>query len=170
MNGVISHIQEDTDISEMDVVPKGKNAAKIIGYLIPAAILCLMGFSFYQSVNSGLEQIRTWIMYNGILSALGTLLAFGSIPSIITAFVMAPLTSLNPLLAAGWFAGLMEAHVRKPKVRDFEGLSDDLEHISGLWKNRITRTLLVVTFANIGSTIGTFLAGANIIKNIINMF
>ena len=170
MNGVISHINEEIDTDYMDVVPKKRSAAKFIAYLIPAIIIILVGFSFYQSMNSGMEQIKTWILYNGTLSALGTLLAFGSVPSIITAFVMAPLTSLNPLLAAGWFAGLMEAHVRKPKVRDIENISEDLDRISGLWKNRITRTLLVVTFANIGSSIGTFLAGANIIKNIINMF
>ena len=75
------------------------------------------------------------------------------------AFVAAPFTSLNPTIAAGWVAGLVEALLRKPQVRDFENLADDITHLKGFWHNNITRILLVVIFANLGSAIGTFAGG-----------
>ena len=84
--------------------------------------------------------------------------------SILTAFIAAPITSLNPLLAAGWFAGLVEASVRKPKVKDFENLTEDVNSVKGMWKNRVTRILLVVILANVFSSLGTFIGGTDIIK------
>jgi pheromone shutdown protein TraB len=62
------------------------------------------------------------------------------------------------MIAAGWVAGLVEAFIKKPKVKDFETLSEDISSVKGFWKNRITRILLVVVFTNIGSSLGTFVA------------
>lgn len=170
MNGIIKNIEKDIDLTEIDTIPKASNTGKLIGFLIPAIIIFMVGYSCITSFQTGLNQIYSWILFNGTLSAIGTLLAFGSIPSILTALIMAPITSLNPLLAAGWFAGLVEANIKKPRVSDFEKLSEDLNSISGLWKNRVTKILLVVTFANIGSSIGTIIAGADIFKSFINLF
>ncbi len=54
--------------------------------------------------------------------------------------------------------------MRKPKVEDFEHLSTDLTSVKGFWKNHVTRVLLVVVFANIGSTIGTLIGGGEVIR------
>lgn len=170
MNGIIKNIEKDIDLSEIDNIPKGGKAGKIIGFGIPILILAMILISFFKSISTGMSQIVSWVLFNGTLSALGVVLALGSIPSVLTAFIAAPFTSLNPLLAAGWFAGLVEAHIRKPKVSDFENLSSDLDSFKGLWKNRITKILLVVTFANLGSMIGTFVAGADIFKSFLSIF
>ncbi|MCK4767292.1 MAG: TraB family protein, partial [Desulfobacula sp.] len=70
----------------------------------------------------------------------------------------APLTSLNPMIAAGWVSGLVEAFSRKPKVKDLEAIPEDIVSIKGFWRNNVTRILLVVIFTNLGSTIGTMTA------------
>ena len=101
------------------------------------------------------EMIKAWVLANGVLAALGALLAMAHPLTIITAFLAAPLTSLNPMVAAGWVAGLCEAMVRKPKVSDLEALPGDIVTLRGFWRNRVTRILLVVALANVGSTIGT---------------
>jgi pheromone shutdown protein TraB len=62
------------------------------------------------------------------------------------------------MIAAGWVSGLVEAFSRKPKVRDFESLSEDIGSIRGFWKNKVTRILLVVVFTNMGSSLGSFVA------------
>ena len=62
------------------------------------------------------------------------------------------------MMAAGWVSGLVEAFIGKPKVRDFEGLAQDLSSVRGFWRNKISRILLVVVFTNIGSSLGTFVA------------
>ncbi|HNU23895.1 MAG TPA: TraB family protein, partial [Mesotoga sp.] len=96
--------------------------------------------------------------------------ALGHPLSILTAFFIAPVSSLNPILAAGWFAGLVEALVRKPKVFDFENLNEDVSSFKGFWKNRVTKILLVVVFANVGSSVGTFIGGAEVIRIFVKSF
>ena len=120
--------------------------------------------------DAGFDQILSWILWNGSLSALGTIAALGHPLSILTAFFIAPVSSLNPLLAAGWFAGLVEALVRKPKVSDFENLNEDVNSFKGFWKNRVTKILLIVVFANVGSSVGTFIGGAEVVRIFIKSF
>ncbi len=153
---------KEEELKELKEIPKGSKAGKFIGWGIPVFIISMIVFTLFKDLSAGFDQIGTWVLYNGVLSALGTALAGGHILSVLVAFIVAPITSLDPLTAAGWFAGLTEAYVRKPAVKDFESLSDDLSSIKGLWKNRITRLLLVVVFSNLGSSIGTFIGGADI--------
>lgn len=131
---------------------------KIFSYLIPMIFLAIMGWGFYKhGFSLTVEMFWMWFLINGSLSALGVLLASGHPLSILTAFIAAPITSLNPAIAAGWVAGLVEAWIRKPRVKDFEGLFR-MNSLRDYWKNRVTRIILVVAFANLGSTIATFIA------------
>lgn len=165
--GIEKYINDDIDLEALDRVEKKKGIASLLKYLIPLGIIAMIAYTIFTNRDAGFEQIRSWILWNGGLSALGVLLALGHPLSILTAFIMSPLTSLNPLLASGWFAGLVEASIRKPKVKDFEDLSDDISTLKGFWKNRVTRTLLVVVFANLFSSLGTFISGIDIVKKFI---
>jgi pheromone shutdown-related protein TraB len=162
--GIKLQITREHDLIELSKVPPKKISSKIIGWMIPAIILIIIISTFTIDMSTGLEQITSWILWNGTLSALGVAFAFGHILSILTAFIAAPITSLNPLLAAGWFAGLTEALIKRPRVNDFENLSQDIFSIKGFWKNRVTRILLVVILANIGSAIGTWIGGVEVIR------
>ncbi|MCR5097159.1 MAG: TraB/GumN family protein [Erysipelotrichaceae bacterium] len=165
--GIEKYINDDIDLEALDRVEKKKGIASLLKYLIPLGIIVMIAYTIFTNRDAGFEQIRSWILWNGGLSALGVLLALGHPLSILTAFIMSPLTSLNPLLASGWFAGLVEASIRKPKVKDFEDLGDDISTLKGFWKNRVTRTLLVVVFANLFSSLGTFISGIDIVKKFI---
>jgi pheromone shutdown protein TraB len=103
-------------------------------------------------------MITWWVMANGILAGLGALLALAHPLTILSSVLAAPLTSLNPMIAAGWVSGLVEAFSRKPKVKDLESLSEDILSAKGFWRNKITRILLVVVFTNLGSSLGAFVA------------
>ncbi|WP_425446884.1 TraB/GumN family protein [Dethiothermospora halolimnae] len=162
--GVKEEIYKDQDIEELSRVPKKGNTGKIIGWSIPIIILAIIGYTFYNNAQTGIDQTISWVLWNGTLSAIGTLIAFGHPLSILTAFVAAPISSLNPTIAAGWFAGLVEALVRKPKVEDFQKLNEDVFSLKGFWKNKVTRVLLVVVFANLGSVLGTTIGGADVIR------
>jgi pheromone shutdown protein TraB len=91
---------------------------------IPLAIIAIIASTFTYSPPAGIEQIVQWFLWNGSLSALGALMAMAHPLSILTAFAAAPFSSLNPLLAAGWFAGIAEALIRRPRVEDFEQLGN----------------------------------------------
>ncbi len=162
--GVTREIHKEHNLQELTAVPKGSNVGKIIGWSIPALIISLIVYMFISNPAVGAQQSISWVLWTGSFAALGTLLAFGHPLAIVTAFVVAPITTLHPLLAAGWFAGLAQAYVCRPNVRDFEKLPEDVFSLKGFWNNKITRILLVVTLANIGGSIGTLIGGADVIR------
>lgn len=166
--GIINHINENIDINELNDTTKKKGLGSLVKWIIPLSIIGIILYTLFTNRDVGIDQIKAWILWNGSLSAIGTLIAFGHPLSILTAFFMAPITSLNPLLAAGWFAGLVEATIRKPKVKDFEDIANDTMTLKGFWKNRVTRILLVVILANVFSTIGTFIGGFDVVKSFIS--
>lgn len=168
--GIKKYLNEDIDINKLNDLSKKKGLSSMIKWIIPIAIVGIIAYTLFNSLDTGISQIKSWIIYNGTFSAIGTLLALGHPLSVLTAFIMAPITSLNPLLAAGWFAGLCEATLRKPKVKDFEDIANDTSTIRGFWKNRVTRILLVVIFANVFSTIGTFIGGLDVFKSFLSIF
>jgi pheromone shutdown-related protein TraB len=164
--GVKEEIYKTQDLDRITHIPPAPKWTKAIGWAIPIAIVAIIIYSFFQSMQTGIEQISAWVLWNGAFSALFTALALGHPLSILTAFVVAPISSLNPLMAAGWFAGLVEATLRKPTVDDVGKVPEDFYSFKGFFKNRFLRILLVVIMANIGSMIGTFIAGLDIIKNV----
>ncbi len=168
--GIQKELFKDQDIAKLNETPKASSLSKIVGWIIPLSILSIVGITFFINPQSGLTQAKNWILWNAGLSALGVLIAGGHPVSILTAMLAAPITSLNPLLAAGWFSGIVEAHFRKPKVEDFESLGKDLATFKGLWKNKVTKVLMVVIFANMGSVIGTWVSGLNILNIFVNLF
>ncbi len=82
------------------------------------------------------------------------MLARGHIYSVLTAFGVAWLTSLNPMIAAGWFAGAVELKMRKPSPHDIHGIAE-AETLHDLMKNNLFRVILVAALANLGSIAGT---------------
>ncbi len=119
--------------------------------------LILISFAYILTkFGSGLalNAFIYWFLINGVLSALGATLALAHPLSIISAFLCAWLTSLNPLIAAGWIAGYVEMKVRKPSIDDLIEMAK-AESIRDLFKNRAFRVLLVTALTNVGSIIGT---------------
>ena len=160
VKGLSLELEREHNLAELETVPSPGKLGIWLKWGIPALIIGLIGYGFYAvDTDVSIEMIQRWFLINGTLSAIGTAIAFGHPITIATAFVAAPFTSLNPAVAAGWVAGLVEAFLRKPQVRDFEDLAEDITHLRGFWKNNITRILLVVMFANLGSAIGTFAGG-----------
>lgn len=162
--GITKEIEKEHDLKELTKLPPKSKAPKMIGWSIPVLILAVILYTFIANPSAGLQQTISWFLWNGTLSAIGTAIAFGHPLAIITAFIAAPITSLTPLLAAGWFAGIVQAYFRRPNVRDFETLAEDVFHVKGFWHNKVTRVLLVVILANLGSSIGTFVGGADVIR------
>ena len=162
LQGIKKHLEEkklDVDLAELEYVPKKRfSVLKAVGYAIPVAFVALIA---YLAITGGwgraADALLWWFLINGSLSALGTAIARGHPFSILTAFVAAPLTSLNPAIAAGWVAGYVEFKIRKPVDKDFQNLSK-LESSKDFFNNRVIRLMMVVALANVGSMIGTFIA------------
>lgn len=162
--GIKEELFKEQNLADLTKVPPKSKVPKIIGWSIPVLIISIIAYTFFANPSAGLQQTINWVLWNGSFSALGTALAFGHPLAILTAFVAAPISSLNPLMAAGWFAGFAQAYMRRPNVSDFEMLAEDVYTAKGFWNNRVTRILLVVIFANLGSVLGTFIGGADVIR------
>ena len=163
----IAAARESTATTEIAAVPPKGIGSKILGWTIPAIIIALIAAGFwFGGKKMGGQFLGSWIIWNGALAAIGTLLAAGHPLTILAAFVGAPITSLCPLVGVGLVAGIVQAAIKKPKVRDMETLMDDAATLKGFYSNRITRVLLVFVLSSLGSSIGTFAAGATIVKEL----
>ena len=163
--GIQKYWDNTINIRALEQLPPKSKSIGILKWLIPVAIVALFiaGF-FYGGKEAGTDMIVWWILANGILAGVGAIIALAHPATIISSIVAAPLTSLNPMIAAGWVSGLVEAFSRKPKVKDLERLPEDIMSVRGFWKNNVTRILLVVVFTNLGSSLGTFIAFPVIVK------
>lgn len=165
--GVKKEIFKEQDIDSISVIPPKNKISKVAAWIIPALITGLFVYAFIMNIQTGLHQLSAWVLWTGLLAALFTALSLGHPLSIITSFIAAPITTLHPMLACGWFAGLVEATIKKPTVQDVQNLQEDIFSLKGVLKNRFLKTLLVVIMSNIGASIGTFIAGTGIIRNLL---
>ncbi|MBU4226935.1 TraB/GumN family protein [bacterium] len=165
--GIKKEIGKEHDLIALTKIPSASNYIKVLVWGIPLVIIAIIASTFSYSPPVGFKQITQWFLWNGSLSALGALIAMAHPLSMLTAFIAAPFSSLNPLLAAGWFAGIVEALIRRPRVEDFEQLGN-ITTLKDFFHNRVTKILLVVALTNLGSMAGTFIGGAKVIQLFIN--
>ncbi|KYK23199.1 hypothetical protein AYK24_07875 [Thermoplasmatales archaeon SG8-52-4] len=162
IEGIKKHLKKkkiEVDLKNLEFIPKKRfSILKTIGYAIPVLFVVLVGWAFFtKGTELVLSMFFYWFIINGVCSAVGTAIARGHPLSIGTAFIAAPITSLNPFIAAGWVAGYVEARLRTPVIKDFKELGK-IESIREFLNNRVIRLLMVVALANLGSMIGTIIA------------
>ena len=145
------------------------NMKNLLGIGLSVVLIAILLVILLSGIplNILLQAFFWWFMINGSLSAIGVVVARGHPLSALTAFAMAPLTSLSPFLAAGWFAGLMEARLRGPTAEDAKSILN-VESLRDLMSNSMFKIILVAACANIGSMIGTFL-GAYVVLHTVGL-
>ena len=148
--------------ARLETLPRPSRWPKLIPWAIMALILTGFYIGFSRSPELGWQLVFIWVAINGGLAALGALLARGHPLTVVSALVAAPITSLNPTIAAGMVTGLVESWLRKPRVADLENLRFDITTVKGWFRNPATRILLVFFLSNLGSAIGTWVAGLRI--------
>ncbi|MFB9866687.1 TraB/GumN family protein [Vreelandella sulfidaeris] len=146
----------------LEATPPPSKLWKALPWLITALVLTGFAIGFSRNTGLGWQLVLEWFLINGILSGGATIIALAHPVTVIATFFAAPLTSLNPTIGAGFVAAGVELYIRKPKVRDFSSLRQDVTELKGWWKNRVSRTLLVFILATLGSAVGTWVAGFRI--------
>jgi pheromone shutdown-related protein TraB len=165
IQGISTHIEkiasdaEDGDVSALDTVPTSGSFARIAGWIIPALIVALVVFGFLRAgVEGSFSMILRWLLWNGSLAAAGAIAALGHPLSILVSFVGAPIGTLSPFISVGVLSGITEAMVRKPRVADAQSLSADVTSLRGIYRNRITRALLVFLLSTLGGALGNMIS------------
>lgn len=152
---------------DLSTIPPARPWLKLLPWLIVALVLTGFWLGFQRSPELGWRLIGFWVLINGTLAALGAAIARAHPLTILSGFLAAPLTSLNPTIAAGMVTGLVEAALRKPTVANLEDLRKDVTRLKGWYGNPATRVLLVFFFSNLGSMLGTWIAGFKIIESLV---
>ena len=168
LSGIVDNLekppQETTsNLANLREEPPKPRWPKVIMWAIPLFLASVVGWLVYNGETDALkETLWYWLAANAALAGIGVALARGHPLSILVGAAASPITSLNPTLAAGWFAGYTQLKVAAPTGKDAaEFLA--LQDFDVFWNNRVGRVLLVTAFGNIGSALGAWLAGGAII-------
>lgn len=164
LEGLARHLAEAStdpaaESERLAQAPRSSRWPKLIPWIITVLVLTGFYFGFSRSPELGWRLVGIWVLLNGGLAALGAACARAHPVTIVSAMLAAPLTSLNPAVGAGMVAGAVESIVRKPTGHDLERLRDDATSVRGWYRNPATRILLVFFLSNVGSSIGTWVAG-----------
>ena len=157
-----------TDVSDIEIIPPKSTVSKIASWIFPIIIIGLIVLGFFKGggIKTG-QMLLSFVLWNGGLAAIGSIIALGHPLAILASFLGAPFTTINPFLGIGMVSGLVQAWAKKPQVRDMENLTNDAGTFSGWYKNRITKVLLVFILSSLGSSIGTFITVPALIANLI---
>lgn len=169
VNGIKQALIEDRqdDLAAIEQVPPPSPVGKIIGWGIPAIIIgAIVYIGITQGASAAGDNLLYWFLINGIPSAIGALLAFAHPLTVAVSFLGAPLTSLTPVIGAGYVAAFVQAYFVPPVVREFQAVGDDVSQWRKWWQNKLLRVLLVFILTSLGSIVGTYLGAAEIISNL----
>ena len=157
--GIQVHLGQDIDMDGLNRIPPKGVLARAAGWFFSLAIISLFLAGFYFSGGrASINMILSWSMITATCAAAGALILLSHPLTILASAVSAPIATLHPLIATGWVAGLTEAAIRKPQVKDFLNLTEDITSIRGFFRNKITRILIIVAFVNMTTSLGTFVA------------
>jgi len=168
LSGIVDNLQKPpqettSNLANLREEPSKPRWPKVIMWAIPLFLASVVGWLVYNGETDALkETLWYWLAANAALAGIGVALARGHPLSILVGAAASPITSLNPTLAAGWFAGYTQLKIAAPTGKDAaEFLA--LQDFDVFWNNRVGRVLLVTAFGNIGSALGAWLAGGAII-------
>ena len=155
-------------IMEVTQIPPVSKGYKIAGWTIPLLIIGSIGMIASQKgLSAAGDNVLFWILANGIPAAIGALLALAHPLTTLSAFASAPLTSLTPVIGAGYVTAFIQVMTCPPMVKEFESAGKDIGSFTGWWRNRLLRIFLVFLFTGFGSAIGTWIGGYEIFKNLV---
>ncbi len=159
--GITAYLDNPATLPPFDALtrePKPFPWATVFGYTVTFLFVFLLAAIAFSGVgwNVLLYAFLFWVIIHGTLSALFVLLAGGHPYSAATCFGVAWMTSLNPMLHAGWIGAYVEARVRKPPISDFRKIYET-ESLSDMARIPLFKVVLVAALGNLGSILGTIL-------------
>ena len=171
VQGIKKALMEDRNavMEEISVVPPLSPLWKAAGWAIPALIVGAVIFSAWQkgAVVAG-DNVTYWVLANGIACAIGAVIAMCHPYTIAAAFAAAPITSLTPVIGAGYVTAFVQAVVRPPVVKEIQNASKDIASLRGWWSNKLLRVFLAFLLPGVGSMVGTWLGGYKIFTSLLS--
>jgi pheromone shutdown-related protein TraB len=169
MEGIRQIITRDNSsrLDDINTIPPVSGVWKTLGWTIPVlVILSLLLIGIKEGAGTAGASLWFWILANGIPSAIGAMIAWAHPATILSAFAAAPITSLTPVIGAGYVTAFVQVMTAPPVVREFESVSTDMVSFKGWWHNKLLRIFLVFLLTGLGSSIGTWVGGYKIFSTL----
>ena len=169
VEGIRKLISEDHRqmLPAISKLPPVSPTFKVLGWGIPLLIIgSLIAIGMLKGSHAAGANLLYWILANGIPSAMGAALAWAHPLTIASAFAAAPVTSLTPVIGAGYVTAFVQVMVCPPVVKEFETVAEDMATVTGWWRNKLLRVFLAFLLPGIGSLIGTWVGGVEILSNL----
>jgi pheromone shutdown-related protein TraB len=171
MSGIIDYLQSNwtVDLEEIEEIPPISIGWQLFGWSIPTLIVgSIIYIGYSQGIHEAGQNIIVWSLANGIPSMIGAMIALAHPLTILSAFFGAPLTSLTPIIGAGYVAAFVQINYSPPLVKNFNTVTEDFSNIKMWWSNKLLKVFLIFILTSIGSLIGTYLGTFEIINNLMN--
>ncbi len=144
------------DVEDLKVVPPASKWGKVMTYVVPALILGIVVYScLTYGFSQGVRYFFTWVVANAACTTFFAILSNAHPLNWLVCAVMAPISVMSPILGIGIVSAIVESDLRKPTVRDFENMTDDIAHFKMWYKNRILHAFMLLFTTTFGSMLGT---------------
>ena len=172
ISGIKTHLLNPKKIPSLESLLKIHHSRKFpflkfIGYSISIAFILFFVLLLMAGVQNTflLKLFVSWVLFNAIFASTLAKLAGAHWQSALVGGLVAWATSLNPLLAPGWFAGYIELRYISVSMSDLERLRElfstndtsVLYFMSQLYSVPLFKLILIVAMTNIGSLIASLL-------------
>lgn len=167
--GMRAALQSDrhVDLAALETVPPTSWVARAAGWSIPVVIvLSLLFIGLRHGPEAAGDDVLFWVLVTGVPGLIGALLALAHPITLVATFLAAPFTALSPLIGVGHVAALVQAYVRPPLVREIQTVTDDVRSLRRWWQNRLLRICLVFVLTTIGTSMGTLVGTAEILRRL----
>jgi pheromone shutdown-related protein TraB len=169
VRGILNYIteQKTIDLGEIEIIPPASLIGKIISWGIPALIIgSIIYIGYSQGISEAGDNALFWILVSGIPSAVGAILAFAHPLTILSSFLAAPITTLSPLIGAGYVTAFVQAYFQPPVVKEFQTITTDFNKPIRWWKNKLLKVFLVFILTSLGAAAGSTFGIFEIVSNV----
>ena len=157
----------EADVQELNRIPPVSPAWKWIGWSLPVAIVGSIAYiGWTQGPAAAGDNALFWILASGTPCALGAILALAHPLTVLAAFVSAPITTLSPVLGAGYVTAFVQAFVRPPRVKEFQTVAEDVTKLRRWWQSRLLRVFLAFILPSLGASLGMIFGSVEIFGNL----
>jgi pheromone shutdown protein TraB len=168
--GLAEHLErgDAVDLAPLESVPGPSRFAGWFGWAFAVAIVgSIVALGILRGPAAAGDSVLAWVLATGVPCALGTALAFGHPLTIASGFFAAPITTLHPAIGAGYVTAFVQSYLRPPFVREFSSVLTDLESVSGLWRNRLLRVLMVFVLSSLGAAAGMWFGLGHLLHSLL---
>jgi pheromone shutdown-related protein TraB len=146
-------------LKSLECVPARSVVGAMMPWLLSAGLVGLFVWIVSRGETQAIhDTLLGWVLINGLFTTLFTAAAMAHPVTVLAAALSSPIVSLIPAIGAGFVGAFVQAFLVPPTVVDIERVGEDIARLSGWWRNRLARLVLIIVFANLGSTVGTFVA------------